>query len=51
MFMIRERGIPIMEWVNCEPLVSVGVREFCFVALPLTLRGATGSMIRPVALF
>jgi len=26
------------------------VREFCFVCLPVSIRGATGSMVRPVAL-
>ena len=33
---------------TCD-LAAAGVREFLFVALPLAIRGATGSMIDPVA--
>ena len=32
-----------------EELARSGAREFLFVALPLSIRGATGSMIDPVA--
>lgn len=45
-----EHGIPIMEWVDCESLARDRAWEFLFVALPLNIRGATGSMIRPVAI-
>jgi kynurenine formamidase len=48
--LLLERGIPILEWVDCEQLAHDGVHEFLFVALPLTITGATGSMIRPVAI-
>jgi len=48
--LLNERGIFIIEMVNCEELARDGVHEFCFVCLPLAIRGATGSMVRPVAL-
>ena len=48
--LLRERGIFILEMVNCEELARDRVREFCFVCLPISIRGATGSMVRPVAL-
>ena len=43
-------GIHIIENLNLEALSAAGCREFCFVALPLKFRGATGSPIRPLAL-
>jgi kynurenine formamidase len=47
--LIRDNGIPIIEWVNCEALAADGVFEFLFIGLPLSIRGATGSMLRPIA--
>jgi kynurenine formamidase len=47
--LIREHGIPIIEWVNCEEIARDEVDEFLFIALPLSIRGATGSMLRPIA--
>jgi kynurenine formamidase len=38
-----------MEGLDLEDLAAEGIREFLFVALPLKIRGATGSMIDPVA--
>jgi kynurenine formamidase len=35
---------------NMEELSADEVYEFMFIALPLSIRGATGSMIRPVAI-
>jgi len=43
-------GIHIIENLNLEELAESGHREFCFVGIPLKLRGATGSPIRPLAL-
>jgi kynurenine formamidase len=43
-------GIHIIENLNLEELASAGHREFCFVAIPLKFRGATGSPVRPLAL-
>lgn len=48
--LIFEHAISIMEWVDCESLARDGVSEFLFVALPLNITGATGSMIRPIAI-
>jgi kynurenine formamidase len=48
--LLIERAIWILEMVNCEDLARDGVHEFCFVCLPLSIKGATGSMVRPVAL-
>ena len=47
--LMQECGIPIMEWVDCEELASEGTYEFLFVCLPLTVTGATGSMVNPIA--
>jgi kynurenine formamidase len=43
-------GIYILENLNLEELAAEGHRTFCFVGVPLKLRGATGSPIRPLAL-
>ena len=47
--LLIERGIYILESLDLEALARAGVREFLFVALPLAIRGATGSMVDPVA--
>jgi kynurenine formamidase len=47
--LLIEKGVYIMESLDLEALAAAGVREFLFVALPLAIRGATGSMIDPVA--
>jgi kynurenine formamidase len=48
--MLMERGVHLIEWLNLEPLSAVPVREFLFVCLPLKLRGASGSWVRPAAI-
>jgi kynurenine formamidase len=48
--LIRDRGIPLMEWVNLEQLAAAEVYEFLFVATPLRITGATGSLLRPLAI-
>ena len=48
--LIVRAGIHIIESLYLEALAADGVREFAFVCLPLKLRGATGSPVRPVAL-
>ena len=48
--LLVESGIHIIECLNLEELAAAGVAEFFFVALPLKLRGATGSPVRPVAI-
>jgi kynurenine formamidase len=48
--LLVEVGIPIMESLNLEVLAGDGVRDFLFVALPLRVKGGTGSPLRPVAI-
>jgi len=48
--LIRDLGVPLMEWVNLEQLAAAGRHEFLFTAAPLRITGATGSLIRPLAL-
>ena len=48
--LLVESGIHIVECLNLEGLAAAGVAEFLFVALPLKIRGATGSPVRPIAL-
>jgi kynurenine formamidase len=43
-------GIPIIENLNLEELATAKVYEFGFVCLPLKMRGATGSPVRPIAI-
>ncbi len=49
-FMIYERGIPHIESLFLDRLAADRVYEFVFVALPLRIRGATGSQIHPIAI-
>jgi kynurenine formamidase len=48
-YLIVERGVPIIEMLNLEGLARDKVYEFFFMAIPLPIRGGTGSPIRPVA--
>lgn len=47
--LLVECGIHILECLNLEQLAAAREGEFLFVALPLKLRGATASPVRPVA--
>lgn len=47
--LLIEHGVLIIESLDLEPLARDRVYEFLFVALPLKIRGATGSMIDPIA--
>ena len=47
--LLIERGVYIMESLDLEELARQKVHEFLFVALPVKIRGATGSMVDPVA--
>jgi kynurenine formamidase len=49
--LIVENGIHIIESLDLEELAASEVTEFLFIALPLKIRGATGSMIDPVAVY
>jgi len=48
-FFLIERGIHILEVANLEALSRTRRYEFFFAALPLKVRGATGSPVRAVA--
>jgi kynurenine formamidase len=48
--LLIEHGIYILESLDLEEIARAGSREFLFVALPLAIRGATGSMVDPVAI-
>jgi kynurenine formamidase len=47
---LAEAGVPMMELVNLEDLSRDDVDEFCLIAAPIRLRGATGAPIRPLAM-
>jgi kynurenine formamidase len=52
--LLVHRGIHLLEWLDLERLAAeLGPRrraDFLLVALPLRIRGATGSWIRPIAI-
>ena len=47
--LLVERGIYLMESLYLEQLAADRVHEFLFVALPVKIAGATGSMMDPLA--
>lgn len=47
--LLIDNGIYLMESLDLEGLARERIYEFLFVALPLKIRGATGSMVDPVA--
>jgi kynurenine formamidase len=47
---LAEAGVPMIELVNLEELAHAGIAEFCLVAAPIRLRGASGAPIRPLAM-
>ncbi len=48
--LLIEHGVYLLESVYLEEIARDRVYEFLFVALPLKIRGATGSMIDPLAM-
>lgn len=48
--LLIEHGIYLFEGIYLEELAREQVYEFLFVALPLKIRGTTGSMLDPVAI-
>lgn len=48
--LLIEAGVHIIELLYLEDLAADGRYEFLFLCLPLRIRGATGSMVRPVAI-
>jgi kynurenine formamidase len=49
-YMFATAGAQIIEVLDLEELAAEKVHEFALMALPLKLRGATGSPIRPIAI-
>lgn len=47
---LAEAGVPMIELLNLEELAGDGVVEFCLIAAPIRLRGASGAPLRPIAL-
>jgi len=47
--LLIENGIYLMESIYLEEIARDRVYEFLFVMLPLKIRGATGSMVDPIA--
>lgn len=50
MYNIAERGITHIESLYLDRLAADKVYEFVFIALPLRMRGATGSQVHPIAI-
>ena len=48
--LISQSGVHLVENAYLEELADAGVHEFCLICLPLKIKGATGSMVRPVAM-
>jgi kynurenine formamidase len=49
-YLLVEQGVYIAENVYLEELARDGVGEFLLVIAPLKIRGATGSLVRPLAI-
>jgi len=47
---LAEAGVPMIELLNLEELSADDVSEFCVIAAPIRLRGASGAPIRPIAM-
>lgn len=47
---LAEAGVPMIELANLEELSRDGVNEFCLIAAPIRLRGASGAPLRPIAM-
>lgn len=47
--LLIKRGIHILELVHVEDLSQDKAYEFLFICLPLRVKGATGAMVRPIA--
>jgi kynurenine formamidase len=47
--MLVERGVHLIEILDLEEVAKAGIRACLFICLPLRIRGATGSWLRPIA--
>jgi kynurenine formamidase len=50
LLLLARRGVHIYENLYLEGLARDEVRHFVFVATPLKVRGATGALVRPIAI-
>lgn len=50
LYLLPQKGIYILESLNLEELARDRHHTFAFIGIPLKLRGATGSPLRPLAL-
>ena len=48
--LLVEHGIHLLEAMDFSTLAAAGIAEALFLCLPLRIRGATGSPVRPIAL-
>ena len=48
--LLVEAGVHVLENIYLEELSAAGAQEFLFLALPPKISGATGGMVRPVAI-
>lgn len=48
--LLVESGVHILENIYLEELSAAGAQEFLFLALPPKISGATGGMVRPMAI-
>lgn len=52
--LLVHRGIHLLEWLDLDPLAAalapLGRTDLLLVVLPLRIRGATGSWVRPIAI-
>lgn len=49
MYLIYERGIPIVENLRLAELAATRTYEFLFIALPIAFAGSTGASLHPIA--
>ena len=47
---VHDLGIPLMEWVHLEEVSKAMAYEFLFICIPIPIKGATGSLVRPLAI-
>lgn len=49
-YLLAEKGVMFMELVDLEGLSKADIKGFLFIGLPLKLRGASASPLRPLAI-
>lgn len=47
---LAHAGVPMVELLNLEELAADRVNEFCLIAAPIRLKGASGAPMRPIAM-